>query len=62
MKIQVTFLTNLTLPKFFFLDFGLIQLTSLQFNMYHVAEFYDPTIPKSPPSDVRDYSTCNNAR
>ena len=45
-----------------FLDFGLSHLTSIQFIMYHVAEFYKPTIPQSPPSHLRDYSTCNNAR
>jgi len=32
------------------LDFGLSQLTtSLQFILYHVAGFYKPTIPQSPP-------------
>ncbi len=46
----------------FFLDFGLSRLTSLQFIQYHVAGFYKLTIPKSPPSHLRDYSTCNNAR
>jgi hypothetical protein len=30
-----------------FFDFGLSQLTSLQFILYHEAEFYTPTIPKS---------------
>ena len=44
------------------LDFGLCRLTSLQFIQYHVAGFYKPTIPQSPPSHLRDYSTCNNAR
>jgi WD40 repeat protein len=44
------------------LDFGLSRLTSLQFIQYHVAEFYKPTIPQSPPSHLQDYSTCNNAR
>jgi hypothetical protein len=47
---------------FFFLDFGLSQLTSLQFIQYHVAGFYKPTVPQSPPSHLWDYSTCNNAR
>jgi hypothetical protein len=47
---------------FFLLDFGLSRLTSLQFIQYHVAGFYKPTIPQSPPSHLRDYSTCNNAR
>jgi hypothetical protein len=47
---------------FFLLDFGLSPLTSLQFIQYHVAGFYKPTIPQSPPSHLRDYSTCNNAR
>ncbi len=47
---------------FFLLDFGLSQLTSLQFIQYHVAGFYKPTIPQSPPSHLWDYSTCNNAR
>ncbi len=47
---------------FFTLDFGLSRLTSLQFIQYHVAGFYKPTIPQSPPSHLRDYSTCNNAR
>jgi hypothetical protein len=33
------------------LDFGLSQLTtSLKFILYHVAGFYKPTIPQSPPS------------
>jgi len=36
--------------------------TSLQFIQYHVAGFYKPTIPQSPPSQLWDYSTCNNAR
>jgi hypothetical protein len=44
------------------LDFGLSGLTSLQFIQYHEAGFYKPTIPKSPPSHLRDYRTCNNAR
>jgi hypothetical protein len=44
------------------LDFGLSWLTSLQFIQYHVAGFYKPTIPQSPPSHLRDYSICNNAR
>ncbi len=47
---------------FFFLDFGLSQVTCLQFIQYHVAGFYKPIIPQSPPSHLRDYSTCNNAR
>jgi hypothetical protein len=47
---------------FFCLDFGLSQLTSLQFIQYHVAGFYKPTIPRSPPSLLQDYSICNNAR
>ncbi len=52
-----------TSPNLFFLfDFGLSQLTSLQFIQYPVAGFYKPTIPKSPPSHFRDYSTCKNAR
>jgi hypothetical protein len=48
-------------PFYFFLDFGLSRLTSLQFIQYQVAGFYKPTIPQSPPSNLRDYSTCNNA-
>ena len=44
------------------MDFGLSRLTSLQFILCHVAGFYKPTIPQSPPSHLRDYSTCNNAR
>ncbi len=47
---------------FFLLDFGLSWLTSLQFIHYYVAGFYKPTIPQSPPSHQRDYSTCNNFR
>jgi hypothetical protein len=47
---------------FFLLDFGLSWLTSLQFIQYHVAGFYKPTVPQSPPSHLQDYSTCNNAR
>jgi hypothetical protein len=46
----------------FFLDFGPSRLTSLQFIQYHAAGFYEPTIPQSPPSHLRDYNTCNNAR
>ena len=45
---------------FFF--FGLSLLTSLQFIQYRVAGFYKPTIPQNPPSHLRGYSTCNNAR
>jgi hypothetical protein len=59
---QDRFNTRLKLPIFFLLDFGLSRLTSLQFIQYHVAGFYKPTIPQSPPSHLRDYSTCNNAR
>jgi hypothetical protein len=47
---------------FFLLDFGLSRLTSLQFIQHHVAGFYKPTIPQSPPSHLQDYSICNNAR
>ena len=47
---------------FFLLDFGLSRLTSLQFSQYIVAGFFKPTIPQSPPSYLRDYSICNNAR
>ncbi len=46
---------------FLLLDFGLSWLTSLQFIQYHVAGFYKPTIPQSPPSHFQDYSICNNA-
>ncbi len=61
------FLNNLLRTKikfflFFLLDFGLSRLTSLQLIQYHVTGFYKPTIPQSPPSHLRDYSTCNNAR
>ncbi len=44
------------------LDFGLSWLTSLQFIQYPVAGFYKPSIPQSPSSHLRDYSTCNNAK
>ncbi len=47
---------------FYLLGFGLSWLTSLKFIQYHVAGFYKPPIPQSPPSHLRDYSTCNNAR
>ncbi len=47
---------------FFLLGFGLSQLTSLHFIQYHVTGFYKLIIPQSPPSHLRDYSTCNNAR
>ncbi len=47
---------------FFFLEFGLSRLTSLQFFLCRVAGFYKPTIPQSPPSNFWDYSTFNNAR
>ena len=46
----------------FLSDFGLSWLTSLQFIQYNVAGFYKPTIPQIPPSHLRDWSTCNNAR
>jgi hypothetical protein len=36
------------------LDFGLSRLTSLQFIQYHVAGFYKPTVPQSPPSQYID--------
>jgi hypothetical protein len=48
--------------NFFGGEFGLSRLTSLQFFLCHVAGFYKPTIPQSPPSNFWDYSTCNNAR
>ena len=35
---------------FLTLDFCLSRLTNLQFIQYHVAGFYKPTIPQSPPS------------
>ncbi len=44
------------------MDFSLSLLTGLQFIQYQVAGFYKPTIPQSPPSHLRDYSTCCNAR
>jgi hypothetical protein len=47
---------------FIFFDFGLSWLTSLHFILCHVAGFYKLTICQSPPSHLRDYSTCNNAR
>jgi hypothetical protein len=48
--------------NFFWLDFCLSQLTSLQIILYHVAGFYKPTIPHiSPPSHLQDYSICNYA-
>jgi hypothetical protein len=52
------------LPNFFFLDFSLSQLTSLQFILYHVARFYKPNIPQSPPLPpyLQDYSIRNNDR
>jgi hypothetical protein len=61
---MVTEVTNILplLTKFFVFFFGLSLLTSLQFIQYRVAGFYKPTIPQSPPSHLRDYSTCNNAR
>ena len=43
---------------FFWLDFGLWQA----YIQYNVARFYKPTIPQSPPSHLRHYSTFNNAR
>ena len=52
-------------PLLFFLflwDFGLSQLTSLQFIQRYVAGFYKLTIPQSPPSHLQDYSICKNAR
>jgi hypothetical protein len=50
------------LKLFILLDFGLSRLTSLQFIHVYEAGFYKPTIPQSPPSHLRDYSTYNNAR
>ncbi len=44
---------------YFFLDFGLSQLTSLQLIMCHVAGFYKPTILQSPPSYLQDYGTAH---
>jgi len=44
---------------FGFLDFwtfGLSQLTSLQFILYHLAGFYKPTITQSVPSHLQNYS------
>jgi hypothetical protein len=61
-KVQDTFLKFFFIFYFFLSDFGLSRLTSLQFIQYHVAGFYKPTIPQSPPSHLWDYSTCNNAR
>jgi hypothetical protein len=47
----------------FFFYFGLSQLTTLQFILYHVAGFYEPFyVPIIPPSHLQDYSICNNAR
>ncbi len=43
-------------------DFGLSQLTSLQFILYHASGFLKPTIPQSPSSHLQDYSICNNSR
>ncbi len=60
-KSQIWYVCQLNLSVFF-LDFGLSRLTSLQFILYHVAGYYKPTIPKSPPSHFQDNSTCNNAR
>jgi len=40
------------------LDFGISRLTSLQFIQYQVVGFYKLTSPQSPPSHLRDYSTC----
>jgi hypothetical protein len=54
--------TSTNFKFLFFGGVGLSRLTSLQFIQYHVAGFYKPTIPQSPPSHLRDYSTCNNAR
>ena len=59
---QILCLTYPNLFFFFLLDFDLSRLTSLQFIHYHLAGFYKPTIPQSPPSHLWDYSTCNNAR
>jgi hypothetical protein len=64
-KLIILFSQRLTLNNpstFFFFDFGLSRLTSLQFIQYYVAGFYKPKIPQSPPSHLPDYSTCNNAR
>ncbi len=45
---------------FFF--FWTLVSVSLQFIHCHVAGFYKPTIPQSPPSHLQDYSICNNAK
>jgi hypothetical protein len=50
---------NLRVDFFFLLlDFGLSWVTSLQFIQYHVAGFYKPIIPQSPPSHLQDYSNA----
>ncbi len=46
----ISFADNARYIFFFLLDFGLSGLTSLQLIQYHVAGFYKPTIPQSPPS------------
>jgi len=62
MPVNLQFELFFEIQDFFLLDFALSQLTSVQFIQYHVAGFYKPTIPQSPPSHLRDYSTCNNAK
>ena len=40
-------------------DINVSKLTSYHFILIHGAKFYMPTIPKYPPSNLQDYSTCN---
>jgi hypothetical protein len=48
--------------RFFFFRLWSQSAERLQLILCHIAGFYKPTIPQSPPSHLRDYSTCNNAR
>ncbi len=57
---KLLYFENQTFIIIYFLgDFGLSQLTSLQSIHCHVAGFYKPTIPQSPPSHLQDYSLLN---
>ncbi len=54
--------------KLFFFFFFFVGLWSQSADKHTIHSipwswiFYKPTIPQSPPSHLRDYSTCNNAR
>jgi hypothetical protein len=61
MPIVLLILDILYTNNSFFVFFGLWSQLADKLTI-HVAGFYKPTIPQSPPPPhLRDYSTCNNA-